>query len=196
MIKFCPKCGSEIEDPDQKFCKTCGANLQEREKKESPSPMRIEQEVEGAVKLQPEYANVGPRFLAFLLDAILIGIISNIIYAIINLPVFLANPIAFVQLQNLWASSLINWGIGFLYFWLLEAYNQGQTIGKLALKLRTVDKDTLEVAPPVNYAINNLAKPSPFLILDILIGLLISAGDLKNRIRVLQNLSNTVVIQE
>lgn len=195
-LKFCPKCGSKIENPDQKFCQTCGANLQEREQKDAPSPVRIEQEVEPAVKIQPEFGGFGERFVAFLLDAILISIISNIIIVSINLPRFLANPLSFITFQNLWFESLVSWGIGFLYYWLLEAYNQGQTLGKIAMKLRTVDEDTFEVTEPVNYAINNLAKPSPFIILDLLIGILISAGDLKNRIRVLQNLSNTVVIKE
>ncbi|MBD3215126.1 MAG: zinc-ribbon domain-containing protein [Candidatus Lokiarchaeota archaeon] len=196
-LKYCPKCGSEIEDPDQKFCKTCGADLKARESQESPSPMRIERKVEPAVKLQPEYGGFWERFAAFIIDFIILRIISEIILSLINLPLLLVDPVGYLlDARQIFNRNLFDWGIGFLYFWILEAYNQGQTLGKMALHLRTVDEDTLEVAKPVNYAVNNLAKPSLFLILDLIIGFLVSEGDLKNRFRVLQDLSHTVVIKE
>ncbi|TFF93747.1 MAG: zinc-ribbon domain-containing protein [Promethearchaeota archaeon] len=194
-LKFCPKCGAKIDDQNDDLCKICGAELRGQQKESAPSPIRIEKKIEPAVKLQPNYASFGERLIAFILDIIIISIISQLMFYLINLPIFLLDPIEFAfKFQNLWSSSFLIWGIGFLYYWLLEAYNKGQTLGKIALKLRTVDADTLEIAQPVNYAINNLAKPSPFLILDLLIGIFVSDGDLKNRIRVLQNLSNTVVI--
>ena len=87
-----------------------------------------------------------------------------------------------------------NWLIGFLYSWLLETYNNGQTIGKIALNIRTVDEKTLTSAAPGNYAINNLLKPSGLIILDFIIGVMKNSGDPKNRFRIMQNVSETVVI--
>jgi len=194
-LKFCPKCGAKIDDQNDDFCKNCGARLYYQENDFAPSPIRIENKVEPVVKLQPNYASFGSRLIAFILDIIMISIISQMINYLVNLPIFLLDPIKFIlKIQNLWTSSLLIWGVGFLYFWLLEAYNQGQTLGKKAFHIRTVDADTLEIAQPISYAINNLAKSSPFLFLDLIIGFLISDGDLKNRIRLFQNLSNTVVI--
>lgn len=62
------------------------------------------------------------------------------------------------------------------------------------MSIRTVDENTLGQASPNNYAINNIFKGSPFLFLDFLIGIFKNSGDSKNRIRVMQNVSETVVI--
>jgi uncharacterized protein YxjI len=32
LLKYCPNCGDELEDPDQNFCEKCGANLDEFKK--------------------------------------------------------------------------------------------------------------------------------------------------------------------
>jgi uncharacterized RDD family membrane protein YckC len=93
-----------------------------------------------------------------------------------------------------WITVSLEYVIGFLYHWGLEVYNNGQTLGKMALNIRTVDENTLDQATPSNYAVNNLLKPSGLLIIDFLIGIFKNSGDPKNRIRIMQNVSETVVI--
>ncbi|MFX1358334.1 MAG: RDD family protein, partial [Promethearchaeota archaeon] len=97
------------------------------------------------------------------------------------------------------ATSFYNFLIGFCYFWLLEAFNKGQTVGKLALKLRTVDENSLEITTPAQYAINNISKATGFLILDVIIGILINSSaeePARKRLRLTQNLARTAVIAE
>lgn len=199
-IKYCPECGSEV-DPDSRYCGTCGATLKDRMKTaDSSPPIKIEQpaereQIQPAVKVQPagaNYAGFWERFVAWIIDIIIIGIITWIITTAAGISTGLMNIFSPVYYIN----GLIEFAIGFVYFWGLESMNGGQTLGKMALKLRTVDETTLNPTTAGKYAINNLAKPSPFLLLDLIIGVLINSGDSKNRYRLLQNLSETVVIKE
>ncbi|TXT55504.1 MAG: RDD family protein [Promethearchaeota archaeon] len=199
-IKYCPECGSEV-DPDSKYCGTCGATLKDRMETAEPSPpVKIQrqpdrEEVQPAVKVRPagaNYANFWERLVAWIIDIIIIGIITWIITAALGISAGIFNfltPMSFIR-------NLIQYIIGFVYFWGLESMNQGQTLGKMALRLRTVDETTLTPTTPAKYALNNLAKPHGFIILDLIIGVLINSGDPKNRYRLLQNLSETCVLKE
>jgi uncharacterized RDD family membrane protein YckC len=82
-----------------------------------------------------------------------------------------------------------------LYWWLQESYS-GQTIGKSALKIRAVDEVSLVKGNIGQYFVNNLSRGSGWIILDFIIGILANSGDPKKRLRILQNLSKTVVISE
>jgi uncharacterized membrane protein YeaQ/YmgE (transglycosylase-associated protein family) len=192
-VKFCPKCGSELAS-EVSYCPNCGADLTKRSEK-SQKPMVLEEDIEPKVarpKRTVHYATFGRRFLAWLIDIILLGIISSIIAGVINLAL-----LGFSFFSQLYQSTIINFIIGFLYFWLLESYNRGQTLGKMALNLRTVDETTLKVADPSKCVINNILKPTPFIILDFIIGVLASSDEPeKHRIRIMQKLSNTVVLDE
>jgi uncharacterized RDD family membrane protein YckC len=191
-LKFCPKCGSELE-PDAAFCPACGEQLEVRKK--------ISQSFVDTVESKPpiqqgtvQYADFLIRLVAIIIDSIVIGIIGSIISFIIFVPWIPYNPLIFWEV-NWWTTSFpFNWLLGFMYHWLLEAYNHGQTVGKMALKIRTVDEKTLGTATPRAYAINDIFKSSPFLILDLIIGVLKYSGDPKNRFRIMQHVSETVVI--
>ena len=194
-LKYCPKCGNKLET-DSIFCDACGTDLRTRkdvvEKSESkvqyersiqPTPLKATQGV--------TYAEFLHRFVAIFIDGIIIGIISGpITWAFF--------PFSWMKPWAVWwQSSLISYLIGFLYFWLLESYNKGQTIGKLALKLRTVDEKTFKPTTPEKYALNNLLKAAFFLfIIDFIIGILSNSGDPRKRLRIMQNVSETVVIKE
>jgi uncharacterized RDD family membrane protein YckC len=178
-LKFCPKCGAELEI-GASYCSSCGADLKERKK----VTQRIKTE---AISANVKYAEFAPRAIAWLIDIIIINIAST--------------PLAFfLGLVNFWfATSFYNFLIGFCYFWLLETFNKGQTIGKLALKLRTVDETTLEITTPTQYAINNISKATGFLILDVIIGILLNSSaeePARKRLRLTQNLARTAVIAE
>ncbi len=192
-LKFCPKCGNKLE-PDISFCNTCGADLKIRTESSeiaSPGLTKIVQEP----KLNPEiviYADFLKRIIAIIFDSIIIGLIgSSFTWILIN-PWFPGN--FFDPLGRWWFTFPFDWLIGFLYHWLLETHNNGQTLGKMALNIRTVDEKTLGQANSGNLAISNIFKSSPFLILDFIIGVLKNSGDPKKRIRIMQNISETVVI--
>ena len=194
-LKFCPKCGNELET-DALFCPSCGADL--RKKKDtskvetisitSQTPTQPKASLEGV-----EYAGFVTRLIALIIDSIIIGIIGSLLSLIFFMwwiPFNIYDP-----LGGWWTVSFpFDWLIGFLYQWGLESSNNGQTVGKMALKIRTVDEKTLQLASTSNYAINNIFKSSPFLILDLIFGLIKNSGDPKQRIRIMQNISETVVI--
>jgi len=188
-LKFCPTCGEKLED-DSKFCMSCGADL--KTQTQTPGSVPV-QKISAKKTVTPEgvvYADFWPRFWAIVLDGIIIGIIGSSISWMI-FPYNIIDPwgVAFN-----WLNNLISYIIGFIYFWGLESYNNGQTLGKMAMKLRTVDSNTFLVADPGKNAINSLAKPSGLLILDLIIGLISNSGDPQKRIRILQSISETAVI--
>jgi uncharacterized RDD family membrane protein YckC len=103
-------------------------------------------------------ADLGPRFLARLVDFVLLGIVSAIIGGIIVAGLVLGSSGNFFSTYGVGRggsyaanalssviSALITWG----YFTLMES-SRGQTLGKMLLKLRTVgpggDRPTFEQA--------------------------------------------------
>ena len=189
---YCPNCGAEVE-PDAKFCPNCSAAIgfEEPTAKEPPPPTvpATEEAIPpppSAPETQVVYAGFWERLLAFIIDAIAVGIITAIISAVFLQYYYPPWTVPF---------GLINWLIAFVYFWAFETRN-GQTIGKMALKLRTVDEDSLAVSGPGNYFVNNLSRGLWWIIADFIIGILANSGDPKKRLRILQNLSKTVVISE
>lgn len=192
-LKFCPKCGKKLE-PDASFCDACGADLREKKETSETSTPVISEPIQEA-KLKPEtviYAYFLKRIIAWIFDGIIILIITSTFSWILILPWYSFN--IFDPFRAWWFNVPVGWLLGFLYHWGLETYNNGQTLGKMALNIRTVDENTLEQATPSNYALNNIFKGSPFLILDLIIGILKNSGDPKKRVRMMQNVSETVVI--
>ncbi len=197
-LKYCPKCGNKLET-DSQFCDTCGADLKSRKEVSEVTPtvkteVPQEKPVQTAEKIVPSgvvYGDFWPRLVAIIIDGIIISIISWVISYLIFLPFFFYNPFAF---RRWWFTFPFNWLIGFLYFWLMETYNNGQTLGKVALNLRTVDEKTLGPTTQAKYALNNLLKGSGLLIIDFIIGIIKNSGEPEKRLRIMQNASETVVI--
>ena len=194
-LKFCPKCGGKL-DSDSKFCNKCGADIRKRkELVESPTPKEKKKSIKEYAK-KVEYATFIYRFFAFLVDSIIILIVNSIIWRNFRFYNFRTRP--FTILVPRWVlllNSLTGWIIGFFYFWILESFNEGQTLGKLILKLRTVDESSFKVVSKKNHAINNIIKSSPFFIIDFIIGIFANYSAPEKRLRYTQNLSKTVVIK-
>lgn len=190
-VQYCPNCGTRLDDPSAKFCPNCGASIDvavtpTAEAPPPPPPPTTEAPPPPVSPAgQVVYAGFWERLLAFILDAIIIGVVGWIGFIAI-----IGGAMDYLGLSGLFA-----WLLAFLYFWALESFNEGQTIGKLALKLRTVDEYSLEPATPGNLVINNLSRGWWLIILDFIIGFLANRGDVQKRIRILQNLSKTVVIK-
>lgn len=191
--KFCPKCGNKLE-PEASYCDACGANL--IDKTEASEPESLELTITGQEPKMKSgsviYANLLKRLIAIIFDSIIIGLIGSFFTSILINPWFPVN--FFDPIGGWWFTFPFDWLAGFLYHWLLETHNNGQTIGKMAMSIRTVDEKTLGPANSKKLALSNIFKSSPFLILDLIIGVLKNTGDPKKRIRIMQNVSETVVI--
>ena len=194
MLNYCPQCGNKLK-PDSSLCEICGVDLKLRQKT-AKSRAYPNNEDSQELKFQREeaiYADLLKRILAFFLDTIIIGIAGSGLSWLLFLP-WVPQFNIFNPLGSWWIIIPFDWLVGFLYYWLLEAKNRGQTLGKMALNIRTVDEKTLKPSTTRNYAINNLLKGSPFLIIDLIFGFLKNSEDQKKRIRVMQNFSKTVVV--
>ncbi|MFX1521252.1 MAG: RDD family protein [Promethearchaeota archaeon] len=186
---YCPECGSYIEESGTQFCPHCGASLAAPTAEAPPPPPVQPTEVPPPPPPTPSvpeamYGGFGERLISYIIDWVVIWLITFLIV----FPIFGGGFLP---------GTFVSWLIGVLYFWILEAFNNGQTIGKKLLKLRTVDELSLQVAEPGNYLVNNLSRGSWWILLDLLIGLIVnSTSDERKRYRILQNWSKTVVIKE
>ena len=191
-LNFCPSCGSKLV-ADIKFCPSCGYEVTEKDldKAKATKPqIPVESTSSTQVKKGPHvYAGFWERFFALIIDSIIMGIVS---WAITT-PLGLGATWPF-NLQTMMLNQAVSWLLYFLYYFLLEAFNEGQTLGKMALSIRTVNENSFEPTNTSNYIINNLSRGA-FLILDFIIGFLVNYGDENRRLRLLQNASRTVVIK-
>ena len=144
------------------------------------SPMYYPQ---SPVQPQLQYVGVGMRFLALLIDTILVGIIGSILGAIFHSSL---GPTGTVTL-----TSAIGTILGVLYYVGLEA-TQGATLGKMILGLRIVKTD----GSPIGWSesiIRNLLR-----IIDCLFGYLVGAiliWTSPQRQRLGDRVAHTVVIR-
>lgn len=141
-------------------------------------------------KLPPkyQYADFGIRLIAWIIDMIIVLIITWILMLVF----FYRTVILFA-----FTFHLIAYFIGFLYFFLFEAFVNGQTLGKLIFGLKTVDEDTFQPSSTKNCLINCLLKChwlSGFI--DLIIGLINNYGEPEKRFRIMENASQTFVIKK
>jgi uncharacterized RDD family membrane protein YckC len=196
ILNYCPRCGAEI-DNDSNFCNSCGAEIRARRIAEKTPATQSQLQV-APQTLQPGtmpaqrpiveqqappgivFASFGERLGAFLIDFVILLIPGLLFVFLVGFPL----------------DQILIGAVSLLYFWILETYNNGQTIGKVALGIRTVDENTLQVPTPGNNLINNLFKIHGLtFILDFIIGILANSGDPKKRLRIMQNVSSTMVIK-
>jgi len=133
----CAQCGTPAA-PDAKFCESCGAPLAAASQPVA-GPVITEAPTIAAPGAEMQYQGVGIRFVAILIDLIILGIIGSILFAL-----FGASAITVDQVTNTatitstyWAILALELIIAFLYYTILEGHG-GQTVGKMIVKLRVV----------------------------------------------------------
>ncbi|GAH80467.1 unnamed protein product [marine sediment metagenome] len=104
-INFCPTCGGKLE-PGVKFCPTCGNEISAREisKAEVSQPQVTTQKPAEIIKGPHIYAGFWERFFAYIVDIIVILLISLVIP--------FRWDFAF-SIDYLFINDLIDWVIGF-----------------------------------------------------------------------------------
>jgi len=129
------------------------------------------------------------RFWAWLIDLILIILLLNIVISALHYLWTISH------LWEVWNLDPIELGfqtlIFFLYWTLTEGY-RGQSIGKMVMNLKVVNRDGSRVRFP-SAAVESFGKAFlPLLILDCLIGWFGMPG---TKLRLFNRISNTVVIK-
>ena len=134
-------------------------------------------------------ANWSARFWAWLVDIILIILFLNIIRGIFD---------PFWKLPLLW--DYRNWevfafgfeSLFFLAYWTVMEGYRGQSIGKMVMNLKVVNREGTKINYPTA-ALESLGKSfPPILFFDCLIGWLAMPG---TKLRVFNRISNTIVIK-
>lgn len=154
---YCKSCGKEIAD-DAEFCPACGA-------KQNVSELVL--------------ATWGERFLAFIIDAILVGMVAGIIRPMYWAP-------AHMPFIDLGVSNVLL----FLYWAFLEG-TQGQSLGKKVMHIKVVDLQggAIDMSKSLYQAIGKA-----FLLpLDVIIGWLMYS---EKQQRLFNYLSGTIVVKE
>jgi len=183
LMPYCKKCGNELAD-DAKYCPACGTPTS-AEEAPTASTVRV-------ASTEPDMPGVklafwGERFVAWLLDAIILGI------AVAILSLF--SLIAGVT-WSVWPSWIpfFNFNVGgviyFLYWTLMDGL-YGQSIGKMIMhiKVTRLDGSPIGIGPA---ALESVGKA--FLLpLDFLLGLFLYP---RKRQRIFNYLSETIVVRE
>ncbi len=190
---FCPSCGSKT-NLNSEFCESCGLELFSNEslddKFSESNTNQDNNEVKSKGSKPIKYADDGNRLVAYLIDGILFSVIGSFFGLI------LGTSWNFDLVSSMWNNSWPVIGVSFLYLFLFEAFNNGQTLGKVIMKIQTVDEKSFGDITHKQAALHTIGKL--FLPLDIIIGLISrdkSESELeKNQVRFTQKFSHTSVI--
>jgi uncharacterized RDD family membrane protein YckC len=127
--QFCAKCGAQLQ-PGVAFCPKCGAPV---EQASGPAGAPLSG-VDALIK-EPSYWL--RRFVAFIIDAIIVGVILVVIAVAIAIPSFALSGAAGVTSFFAGTFSIVAGVILFLYFIVAEV-TRGATVGKQVMHLKVV----------------------------------------------------------
>lgn len=178
-MSYCKKCGNELSE-EAKYCYICGTSATEEVTPSFAAPAAAQP---SGLKL----ALWGERFVAWLIDAIIVGVVV----AILGLFRLLAG-LALPGWPNWLPFFNLNVG-GVLYFlyWMVMDGAYGQSFGKMIMRLKITRLDGSQIGMG-NAALESVGKA--FLLpLDCLLGWIFYP---KKKQRIFNYISETIVIKE
>jgi uncharacterized RDD family membrane protein YckC len=185
-MPYCRKCGSELPE-GAKYCPVCGTPVSAEEAPAAPTVPPAPTAPEAPVAAGLTLAFWGERFVAWLIDVVIVGIVVGIL-GLFRLLFGLAVPG--------WPGWLpfFNFNLGgLLYFlyWMFMDGAYGQSFGKMIMRLKVTRLDGDKIGMGAA-AVESVGKA--FLLpLDVLIGWIFYP---KKRQRLFSYLSGTIVVKE
>jgi uncharacterized RDD family membrane protein YckC len=145
---FCSKCGANVPD-NATFCGACGQPTTAVAVAPGGGAAVVAYAAPGAVARPVQYAGFWLRFVALIIDAIILGVIGFIVTIPLvgaGMGVFMRRaPMSPEDLAPLFAAMgrviLIRYVISWLYYALLESSSWQATLGKKALGLEVTDME-------------------------------------------------------
>ena len=196
----CARCGTPAS-PGAKYCESCGAPL-------GTQPAQAVQPTFAPASgyqaprtyvphVAPPYQGVAIRFVAILIDTIIIAIIGGILSVLFNaLAVITNSPSGTVTVSPASAvGGLVSLAVFVLYFTLLEGH-YGQTVGKMAVKIKVVreaDGAQIDYSEAAVRTILRFLDLIPYIIPYLLGATLIWSSDKKQRLG--DRVARTVVVK-
>jgi len=196
----CAHCGTPAS-PGAKYCESCGAPLGTQPAQAlqpSFAPASGYQAPRSYVpRLAPPYQGVAIRFVAILIDTIIIAIIGGILSAPFNALTVIPNSASGTATISLATAvgGLVSLAVFVLYFTLLEGH-YGQTVGKMAVKIQVVreaDGAPIDYSEAAVRTILRFLDLIPFIIPYLLGALLIWSSEEKQRLG--DRVAHTVVLK-
>ncbi len=178
----CTQCGTPAS-PGAKFCERCGASLPDTEPHApygTPAPYAPPYAPYYAPATMP-YEGVAIRFVAILIDSIIISVVASIFSS-----------------RGGAGGGLASLVVGLLYFTLLEGY-YGQTVGKMALKIKVVreaDGGPIDYSQAAVRTVLRVIDLIPYFIPYLLGAILIWSSDNHKKQRLGDRIAHTVVIRK
>jgi len=164
---FCAKCGKELP-PGATFCPNCGASVAWGAAASS-APISGFETLTKDQKAQEYWLW---RFVAFVVDAIIVYAVLAILTALIALPALLTGGFGFFGV--IFGGIAFLWGIVFVLYFMFTEASSGASLGKRLFNLKVVSKTNSN--PTYGEAlVRNISKIYwLLLLLDVIVGLAIS----------------------
>lgn|SRR5690554_6098317 len=182
---YCRNCGQPLPE-DALYCPTCGTPITAQ----TPSmqaPASTQNRYEAPIAPGLSLATWGERFVAWIIDVILLGIFVSI------LSLFAGLTWAPLQFWPSW-TPFFNFSLGGLFYflyWTIMDGNYGQSLGKMIMHLKITRLDGSPISMGAA-ALESLGKQ--FLLpLDLLLGWILYP---RRRQRLFNYISETIVIRE
>jgi uncharacterized RDD family membrane protein YckC len=174
---FCQYCGKAVA-ADASFCPACGKPVSGAQTQESPIFAQPQMPTTGQ---HPNLASEGDRIVAVIVDTIIVGIVSLVIFIPLALLVgfFTFGSFAFLFFGP---AFLVTWLLWLLYFTYFES-TSGATLGKQIMRIRVVDETTMQHLDFGRSLVRNILRIIDWLPFFYLIGfILIVANEKKQRL--------------
>lgn len=195
-MDYCPKCGKPLPEGAQ-FCPFCGTALQAGAATAQAAGVGAITHRSGIDALSKDFGAReywAKRLVAFIIDAIIIGLAIALISAAVAFSTFFAGPLTVDRFfSSFWVagvSSVLSGLILVLYFVIAET-TYGTTVGKLILGLKVTTDDGKMPSLGTSF-IRNISKIYwVLLLLDAVVGLALEA-DYKKKFS--DRYANTLVV--
>jgi uncharacterized RDD family membrane protein YckC len=181
LLPFCKNCGNELLE-DAKFCPKCGAPVEAAKAPSMPTTSAAQPGI--------TLAHWGERFVAWLIDIIIIGFIVG----------FLGLFAWFATGSFSWYSGWPTWvpffnfnfsGLIYFLYWMLLEGAYGQSLGKMFMRLKVTRLDGTPIR--IGQAALESVGKAFLLPFDLLLGWIFSG---RRRQRIFNYISGTIVIEE
>jgi uncharacterized RDD family membrane protein YckC len=185
-MPYCKKCGTELPE-GAKYCPVCGTPVTAEA---APAAQVTQAAPEAQVASGLTLAFWGERFIAWLIDVIIVDVVLGIIAFFVGLITFFGG-LSFFNITS-WFSTFGISGLVIFFYWMFMEASNGQSIGKMVMRLKVtrVDGSAINMGEA---AIESIGKAFfPILVLDCLIGWLVYP---KKRQRLFNYLSQTIVVK-